>query len=577
MRENIHRTRSMPHILRRTQSQASEECYVSGSVRLPGDLAYAISQAPERTKTSYRSVDDSHPIHEDGFTLEAFRAGGPYLCTMPAHCGLSICPSRQEFFRGEQFRYTEDIKKILSRAGIPHFKTMGFLSRYSEFGSAQEPTMLTYLIDTREPFTNSWIDVCREIYEYFCQNGVPECAVEMVGKHAFVKDHFFPVRPEDPIYSRWYSILGDIFQRCILDHVNSIGCYRIGTTANWEDNPPTIFVTVNAHTDRDWRTFRENIVLILEDHDLPMVAVKIQADRILRGNALRKRDRMVPDAALERPAQVGHSVGMLNNSTGESGLFGGFLELRYPESEGWIPYGITSSRGLFSEGGGQVASPFNTSKSINFSKDTQLQAKGYIALRGWRCNGAHPKDTAAHCFLQVQQPSARDMEQHDKYCDEQMQEIVDVENHIHHHYQQKKSQVEKFRQADNHHIGSVFAASWERVKSSVAMPSAAMQGPGCEMEMDWALIEVPGHRMGDNNVSFTQHFLGLVPLNTSQLNHFFEPDIRPRALSRDTIPHPNLEIGKRPRSPRPQSIQMCIQHRPVPGHLSWPHDRAYLS
>jgi hypothetical protein len=363
MCENIHGAGSMPHILRRTQSQASEEYYVSGSVRLPGDLACAISQAPERTRTSYRSVDDSNPIYEDGFTLEAFRAGGPYLCTMPAYCGPSICPSRQEFLRKEQFRYTEGIKKILSHAGIPHFKTMGFLSRYSEFGSAQEP-ILTYLINTKEPFTNSWIDVCREIYEYLCQNGAPGCAVEMVGKPAFVKDHFFPVRPEDPIYSSWYLILVDIFRRCILDDVNSIGCYRIGTTANWEDNPPTIFVTVNAHTGRDWRTLRENIVLILEDHDLPMVAVKIQADRILRGNALRKGDRMVPDPAFQRPAQVGHSVGMLN-STGESGIFGGFLELRYPQSEGWIPYGITSSRGLFSEGG-QDASPFNTSKLMNF-------------------------------------------------------------------------------------------------------------------------------------------------------------------------------------------------------------------
>ena len=216
---------------------------------------------------------------------------------------------------------------------------------------------------------------------------------------------------------------------------------------------------------------------------------------------------MVPDPALERPAQIGQSVGMLN-STGESGIFGGFLELRYPESEDWIPYGITSSRGLFSEGG-QVVSPLNTSKLVNFPRILNCKLRN-IVLRGWRCNGAHPKDTAAHCFLQVQQPSARDMEQHDKYCDEQMQEIGDIENHRHHYYQQKKSQVEKFRQADNHHIGSVFAASWERVKSSVAMPSAAMQGPGCEMEMDWALIEVPGHRMGDNNVSSTQHFLSMV-------------------------------------------------------------------
>lgn len=99
------------------------------------------------------------------------------------------------------------------------------------------------------------------------------------------------------------------------------------------------------------------------------------------------------------------------------------------------------------------------------------------------------------------------MEQHSKYCDEQMQEIVDIENHRHHYYQQKKSRVEKFRQANNHHIGNVFAASWERVRSSVTIPSV-IQCPECEM--DWALIEVSGHRMGDNNVSCTQPFLSMV-------------------------------------------------------------------
>src|SRR5699024_2460884 len=111
---------------------------------------------------------------------------------------------------------------------------------------------------------------------------------------------------------------------------------------------------------------------------------------------------------------------------------------------------------------------------MNFPRILNCKLRN-IALRGWRCNGAHSEDQAAHCFLQVQQTSARDMEQHRKHCDDKMQEIEDIENHRHHYYQQQKSRVEKFRQADNHRIGSVFGATWERVNSSVAMPSV-MQG-----------------------------------------------------------------------------------------------------
>lgn len=138
-----------------------------------------------------------------------------------------------------------------------------------------------------------------------------------------------------------YSVVSSIQTRCALNDVNSIGCYRVGTSPNWQYNPPTVFVTVNAKTDRDWKALREDIVLILEDHYLPMVAVKIQADRVLRGNALSKEDTKIPASAPTGPAQVGQSVNSLD-LRGRSDIFGGFLELRYSESQDWVPYGVTS-------------------------------------------------------------------------------------------------------------------------------------------------------------------------------------------------------------------------------------------
>lgn len=131
-----------------------------------------------------------------------------------------------------------------------------------------------------------------------------------------------------------------IWTRCALDDVSSIGCFRIGTSDKPEDNPLTIFVTVNSNTGHNWKGMRDEIVRILDSHDLSMVAVKIQADKILRrnrGNALSGPDGFVADSVIPGPARVGQSLGRQGVQDG-SGTFGGFLELRYPSSQDWVTY-----------------------------------------------------------------------------------------------------------------------------------------------------------------------------------------------------------------------------------------------
>lgn len=64
------------------------------------------------------------------------------------------------------------------------------------------------------------------------------------------------------------------------------------------------------------------------------------------------------------------------------------------------------------------------------------------------------------------------------------------------HFQPLKYRVDQFRQANYHYLGRVPAASGERVKAPVTMPSVQ----NSECDMDWALIEVLHHRMGDNDI-----------------------------------------------------------------------------
>lgn len=71
----------------------------------------------------------------------------------------------------------------------------------------------------------------------------------MVYHRILTQDHFFPVLPKDPVSLKWHCVLYSNKTRCVLD-INSIGCYRVGTSANYEDNPPTIFMTETENESR---------------------------------------------------------------------------------------------------------------------------------------------------------------------------------------------------------------------------------------------------------------------------------------------------------------------------------------
>lgn len=59
-----------------------------------------------------------------------------------------------------------------------------------------------------------------------------------------------------------------------------VGCDRVGHSEEVKDNPPTVLVLVNMHSTRDWKDVREAIVGLLDQHELPMVAVEISKDRL---------------------------------------------------------------------------------------------------------------------------------------------------------------------------------------------------------------------------------------------------------------------------------------------------------
>lgn len=69
---------------RQKRSTVPEQCYASGILRLIGDPTSEYRQMEGRIRTSNGSSSDGDSVQDDGFVDEAFRAGGPYVCAIPA-------------------------------------------------------------------------------------------------------------------------------------------------------------------------------------------------------------------------------------------------------------------------------------------------------------------------------------------------------------------------------------------------------------------------------------------------------------------------------------------------------------
>lgn len=330
------------HLSRRSRAAVSEECYASSRtpLRLIGDPTYPIYRSSERTRTSKRSSDDQDPVQDDGFINEAFRAGGPQLCTVPVITEL-LSPDHPSyhFVTDNLDLLTATVLSLLTNGGVRGVKEMFFCMRQSVFDKEPEP-IITLLVEAdKTAFDSTWLNVSREIHSFFCRQNIPQCSIEIADNRAFDMDKIFPLDPSDRIFAQWYEVVDSIWTHCHLEDVNTIDCFRIGRSDNWRENPPTVFITVNPNTGLDWKMMREDVIIILENHYLSMVAVKIQRDRIIRGFANTRCPDMPLDVLLG-PALAGQSLGRqgLND---KQGTFGGHIQLQHPHSHEWFTFGIS--------------------------------------------------------------------------------------------------------------------------------------------------------------------------------------------------------------------------------------------
>jgi hypothetical protein len=267
---------------------------------------------------------------------EDFRAGGPYLCSLPALNFPASQGHPAQIKWGQDF--INEIIKILNRHSVAWMDIV-LRSRRSERYQDTGPTETVLISATKAQRDKSWLRTCLEIRSLFLGYGLDTLNVEIIDNRANTEFFTFPTFPEDKIHSLWNDLSLRICELIRLEGWLSLECFRRGPSPDRLQNSPTVLLTVPRDSIKDWKPARDEIIALLNAVNLQDVAVEILRSHIWQAANVDLTGVVLPDNAWEKEAQLGMSIGPRNLDYSGS-TFGGFIKALSPDDK-WRKFGLT--------------------------------------------------------------------------------------------------------------------------------------------------------------------------------------------------------------------------------------------
>lgn len=267
-------------------------------------------------------------VDRDGYLHAEHRAGGPYLCSLPA---LTVDLSPEHLRRPNNEQVVRTAVRILSEENIP-FMDVSLVGRRSQVDPEPVPVP-TVLIITNHPARDTAKRLRREVAALF-----PHICVEMIGEIHLLPIRCFPVEESHPIFPRWVPICEEILRKCDISEWVSVECWRWGVRESATENPVTVLVSVINKTQNTFVTSMRWIRGILAQAgirrtDVDVLFHKSEIQRCIANPILNRE-------ASTLPAHPGMSIGIRNSSAGSSTL-GGLVQLQFGKDQEWQTFGLT--------------------------------------------------------------------------------------------------------------------------------------------------------------------------------------------------------------------------------------------
>ncbi|OJJ43556.1 hypothetical protein ASPZODRAFT_2114065 [Penicilliopsis zonata CBS 506.65] len=426
----------------------------------------------------------------ESFIDEELRAGGPFLCPLPATFrSLSDQVSRyDDIFNDDGMR--EAVEAIIKEHGIQR-KTWGVGLRRADWFPEDDPIVTLLIEATKTAVEDKWVELSKALRRFLIMRGFPDASVEIIDPRAMLPRFTHPLLRSDQLFPLWDQILSIILDSIDLTDITVISCWRYGVSSTTEENPPTIIVTVKRDSIRTWKPLREMIVSILDTHYLDDVSVNIEKGSVFQ--CISKADVRLPTSLWQQAkALPGVSLGNTLN-TDSSGTFGGYIELQNKKGE-WVRFGLTCYH-------------------VALAADKALDDKNKQVQGGWHIKGIEWENHSAKQILTLQQASYQDLHDEKEALQERIHEITNPEflesralaakgelfppfkkvyEHQEYNLHKEETTLTQMDTLEERLIGYTICASGFRRK--------LIPGSKDFMHLDWALLMMDKQRMGTNRV-----------------------------------------------------------------------------
>ncbi|MCJ1379323.1 hypothetical protein MMC17_002424 [Xylographa soralifera] len=464
---------------RRRGDGSSEEAYA-------GPLQSSIPSPPQtpaykRVRRALTSSEEM-PVVEGDIKSYDFRCGGPVLCSLPA----SIMEVEESSLAAQLWPELEGaVESILKKRQVD-YGTIMLRHRFWRYDidNSRTDTATVFVSATKNGENDRWLELCQDLRRLFISRGLSSLNIEIADRRGLLETISGIVEPSQPIVMLWPKLEIDVEQILGKRDWVILALLRRGTDSDSRKNPITISITISEDSTSDWVSVREKIVQLLDQRQLPYLAVEITRGRI--DYAVSNRE-FLSEKSYEIPAKMGRSIGP-HDFPKSSGTLGGFVKLQNAAGQ-WRTFGLTCYHCVAPE-------------SMHISNRLL-----------WEQKGIRPND-AGH-ILDLDQPSLADHEETLGYQDEvierlQSPQFYEIEKrladpndfvlpYISKEHQVTKDQIQglqlqqnasrQFFKAGNQLLGTVFVASGFRQKG----PSSRDTGT-----LDWALISINAKRASTN-------------------------------------------------------------------------------
>ena len=307
--------------------------------------AHALSYSGSSMNSIF--ADLSSDVDQDGFLQSAQRAGGPYLCSLPAF--KQPIDKSHPVYSHRFASIVGDAGKILTERRI-QYTFIQVIGRRSKVRPEPSPVPTVVISVSGHPRSRHWRTVARQIYSHLSHHFV-DLSVEIIDAELEVPLRCFPIRPTDSMYQKWDRIRDTILRDFDIFDWTSLECWRYGRSEDPEGADQTVIVSVREDSDKVYHSDTQRIRGVLAAFQVTDVSILFMKDEILRSAS----DERLPIEACVTRVNPGVSIGADDNKLGSSTL-GGMVEIRFSDNGPWQVFALTCFHSVYRLPGAHLSS-----------------------------------------------------------------------------------------------------------------------------------------------------------------------------------------------------------------------------